>query len=189
VDPAELAEYPLHLVGTRPALRKTGDLQAFSCVFPMGLLQYTQWSDAEVCMEELRRLRKVKGLSQAKLAVMAGLDPSTVSQIETGARRANTRTLERLAAVLGTEVADLFPKGQASLPEMQEYGALLEEKGFPSEQIAAWLAQEERDKEFIARELNEEKSREALIAANPRLRRYYREKQARTDAPPRSKSA
>jgi transcriptional regulator with XRE-family HTH domain len=67
-------------------------------------------------MEELRRLRKEKGLSQAKLAVMAGLDPSTVSQIETGARRANTRTLERLAAVLGTEVADLFPKAQAPLP-------------------------------------------------------------------------
>jgi transcriptional regulator with XRE-family HTH domain len=71
-------------------------------------------------MEELKRLRKVKGLSQAKLAVMAGLDPSTVSQIETGARRANTRTLERLATVLGTEVADLFPKAQAPLPEFEE---------------------------------------------------------------------
>jgi transcriptional regulator with XRE-family HTH domain len=68
-------------------------------------------------MEELRRLRKEKGLSQAKLAVMAGLDPSTVSQIETGARRANTRTLERLAAALGAEVADLFPKAQPRLLE------------------------------------------------------------------------
>src|SRR5215210_4170529 len=71
-------------------------------------------------MEELKRLRKAKGLSQAKLAVMAGLDPSTVSQIETGARRANTRTLERLATVLGTEVADLFPKAQAPPPEFEE---------------------------------------------------------------------
>jgi transcriptional regulator with XRE-family HTH domain len=67
-------------------------------------------------MEELRRLRKAKGLSQAKLAVLADLDPSTVSQIETGARRANTRTLERLAAVLGADVADLFPKVQNALP-------------------------------------------------------------------------
>jgi len=143
-------------------------------------------------MEELRRLRKVKGLSQAKLAVMAGLDPSTVSQIETGARRANTRTLEQLAAVLGTEVADLFPKGQAPLPDMQEYGALLEERGFPREQIAAWLAQEERDKEFITRELeemSEQDFREALIAANPSLRRYYRNNPPRTGEPPRSKSA
>jgi transcriptional regulator with XRE-family HTH domain len=67
-------------------------------------------------MEELKRLRKARGLSQAKLAALADLDPSTVSQIETGARRANTRTLERLAAALGADVADLFPKGQAPLP-------------------------------------------------------------------------
>jgi transcriptional regulator with XRE-family HTH domain len=67
-------------------------------------------------MEELKRLRKARGLSQAKLAALANLDPSTVSQIETGARRANTRTLERLAAALGADVADLFPKGQAPLP-------------------------------------------------------------------------
>jgi transcriptional regulator with XRE-family HTH domain len=67
-------------------------------------------------MEELKRLRKAKGLSQAKLAVLADLDPSTVSQIETGARRANTRTLERLAEALGVEARDLFPKTQAPLP-------------------------------------------------------------------------
>ena len=143
-------------------------------------------------MEELRRLRKEKGLSQAKLAVMAGLDPSTVSQIETGARQANTRTLERLAAVLGAEVADLFPKGQAPLPEMQEYGALLEEKGLPSEQIAAWLAQDERDREFIAREIKKMSPKdllEQLIATSPALRKYYRENQPRTDATARSESA
>jgi transcriptional regulator with XRE-family HTH domain len=67
-------------------------------------------------MEELRRLRKQMGLTQAKLAVRAGLDPSSLSQIETGARQPNTRTLEKLAAVLGVEVADLFPKIQAQLP-------------------------------------------------------------------------
>lgn len=67
-------------------------------------------------MEELRRLRKERGLTQAKLAVQAGLDPSSLSQIETGARRPNTRTLEKLAGVLGVEVADLFPKAQSSLP-------------------------------------------------------------------------
>jgi transcriptional regulator with XRE-family HTH domain len=67
-------------------------------------------------MVELKRLRKARGLSQAKLAALADLDPSTVSQIETGARRANTRTLERLAVALGADVADLFPKGQAPLP-------------------------------------------------------------------------
>ncbi len=70
-------------------------------------------------MEELRRLRKERGLTQAKLAVQAGLDPSSLSQIETGARRPNTRTLEKLAGVLGVEVADLFPKVQSPLPDFE----------------------------------------------------------------------
>ena len=60
----------------------------------------------------MRRLRKQRGLTQAKLAVQAGLDPSSLSQIETGARQPNTRTLEKLARVLGVEVVDLFPKAQ-----------------------------------------------------------------------------
>ena len=66
-------------------------------------------------MEELRRLRKQRELTQAQLAVRAGLDPSSLSQIETGARHPTTRTLEKLAGVLDVEVADLFPKGQAQL--------------------------------------------------------------------------
>jgi transcriptional regulator with XRE-family HTH domain len=67
-------------------------------------------------MEELRRLRREKKLSQAKLAALADLDPSTVNQLETGTRRANMRTLEKLAGVLGVDVGDLFPKVQAPLP-------------------------------------------------------------------------
>jgi transcriptional regulator with XRE-family HTH domain len=67
-------------------------------------------------MEELRRLRREKKLSQAKLAALADLDPSTVNQLETGTRRANMRTLEKLAGVLGVDVGDLFPKVQAQLP-------------------------------------------------------------------------
>jgi transcriptional regulator with XRE-family HTH domain len=67
-------------------------------------------------MEELRRLRKQRGMTQAKLAVLADLDPSSLSQIETGARHPTTRTLEKLAGVLGVEVRDLFPLGQAPLP-------------------------------------------------------------------------
>lgn len=99
-------------------------------------------------MEELRRLRKARGLSQAKLAALADLDPSTVSQIETGARRANTRTLERLAAALGAEVADLFPKGQAPLPledgklmgrpEVQEW--LREQGHMDRDEFLSWAA-------------------------------------------------
>lgn len=86
-------------------------------------------------MEELKRLRKARGLSQAKLAALADLDPSTVSQIETGARRANTRTLERLAEALGTKVADLFPKGQAALP-------LEDRKYMDRPEVHSWLREQ-----------------------------------------------
>ena len=73
-----------------------------------------------------------------------------------------------------------------------EYGGLLKEKGAPREQIAAWLAQDERDKEFISRELEKmspKDLREQIIAISPSLRRYYRENPPRADAPVRSESA
>ena len=144
--------------------------------------------------QEIRRLREKKEWSQAKLGVLAGTGPSGISQIETGRRNPSAATLERIAKALGVEVRDLFPLGQAPLPDMQEYGALLEERGFPSEQIAAYLAQNERDEEFIRRELEKMSAKdilEALIAspAARRLREYYRENQPQTDAPRRSESA
>jgi transcriptional regulator with XRE-family HTH domain len=90
-------------------------------VFFQGFLYNTEHEVyAEMPMNELRRLRKAKRLSQAKLAALADLDPSTVNQIETGARQPNTRTLEKLAAVLGVGVGDLYPKAQAPLPLEEE---------------------------------------------------------------------
>jgi transcriptional regulator with XRE-family HTH domain len=141
---------------------------------------------------EVKRLRESRRWSQSRLAVEAKMSVSGVSMIENGHRNLSTATLAKLAEALGVEVGDLFPKGQAPLPEMQDYGVLLEEKGFPREQIAAWLAAEEHDKEFIARELekmSEQDFREALIATNPTLRKYYRENDPRTDASPQSRSA
>jgi transcriptional regulator with XRE-family HTH domain len=86
-------------------------------------------------MEELRRLRKQRGLTQAKLAVQAGLDPSSLSQIETGARQPNTRTLEKLAGVLGVEVVDLFPKAQ-------EAPRPLEQPPMASPEVRDWLIEQ-----------------------------------------------
>ena len=66
-------------------------------------------------MERLRRMRTEKGLSQARLAARAGLDPSTVNQIERGAREASPATLRKLADALDVGIADLLeeasPKG------------------------------------------------------------------------------
>jgi transcriptional regulator with XRE-family HTH domain len=94
-------------------------------------------------MEELRRLRREKKLSQAKLAALADLDPSTVNQLETGTRRANMRTLEKLAGVLGVEVADFFPKDQIPLP--LEDGPWLEELHATAGCRTDWLIKPEAE--------------------------------------------
>ena len=52
------------------------------------------------------------------LAGAAGMGVSGVSQIETGARNPSAATLAKIAEALGVEVADLFPKGQAPLPNV-----------------------------------------------------------------------
>jgi transcriptional regulator with XRE-family HTH domain len=59
-------------------------------------------------MEQLKRLRTEKGLSQAKLAALADIDPSTVNQIERGAREASPATLRKLAQALDVSIAELL---------------------------------------------------------------------------------
>jgi transcriptional regulator with XRE-family HTH domain len=63
-------------------------------------------------MERIRQLRKERGLSQAKLAVMADMDPATLNRLERGTGNPNLKTLERVAEALEVEVADFFPKTQ-----------------------------------------------------------------------------
>jgi transcriptional regulator with XRE-family HTH domain len=66
-------------------------------------------------MEELRRLRKERGLTQRGLAEASGVDPATISLVENGKRRPHLETLDSLAMALGVEVTDLIPKAEPSL--------------------------------------------------------------------------
>ena len=145
-------------------------------------------------MEALRRIRTMHGMNQVDLAEASGVAQNTISEIELGKREARPGTLKKLAAALGVEIADLFeearPLAQAP-PETREYGAILEEMGFPREQIESWQAQEERDNEAIARTLENMSAKDLLelrMSINPALRRYYRDNPPRKDAP-RSESA
>jgi transcriptional regulator with XRE-family HTH domain len=70
--------------------------------------------------EEVRRRRERLGLTGAQLAGRAGLAPSAVSQIETGKRTPNSASVIKLATALGTGVGDLYPKGQAPLPDFDD---------------------------------------------------------------------
>ncbi|MBA3425079.1 MAG: helix-turn-helix transcriptional regulator [Rubrobacter sp.] len=67
--------------------------------------------------EAVRRRREELRLTGAQLAEKAGMAPSAVSQIETGKRTPSSSSVVKLAAALSVEVGDLFPKGQASLPD------------------------------------------------------------------------
>lgn len=53
----------------------------------------------------IRDLRKLKGISQAKLGVMIGAEQSYIQRLESGSRRINTDHLAKLAAALGVPVS------------------------------------------------------------------------------------
>ena len=99
--------------------------------------------------QEIKRLREARGWIQAKLAVEAGMAPSAVNQIENGKRSPSANSLNKLAAALEVEVGDLFPKGQAPLPDLEERRASLQSWiGFVRHLAARWEAEvEEREAE------------------------------------------
>jgi transcriptional regulator with XRE-family HTH domain len=59
-------------------------------------------------MEQLKRLREARGLSQTKLAARADVNPATVNQIEGGKRTASPATLHKLAAALDVSLYELL---------------------------------------------------------------------------------
>ncbi len=62
-------------------------------------------------MDELRRIRKLRGLTQDELARTTGVNASSICQIEKGRRAASLYTLEALADALDCEIRDLIPPG------------------------------------------------------------------------------
>ena len=68
-------------------------------------------STMEVDVEKLRELRINRGLSQRRLADLAGVANTSVWKIEQGGG-ANPATLKKLADVLGVRPVDLLKKGR-----------------------------------------------------------------------------
>jgi transcriptional regulator with XRE-family HTH domain len=58
--------------------------------------------------ENVRRLRKTKGISQEELALDAGMKRSYLSDLERGTRNPSVRALGRLAEALGVEPEQLL---------------------------------------------------------------------------------
>jgi transcriptional regulator with XRE-family HTH domain len=64
----------------------------------------------EVLALNLRKLRRVKGLSQEELAHLAEIDRTYISALERSVYAASIDVLDRLARVLGVEAADLLTR-------------------------------------------------------------------------------
>ena len=57
----------------------------------------------------IQRLRQQRGLSQERLAELAGKSTKHIGEIERGRANVKLDTLARIAAALAVDVADLFP--------------------------------------------------------------------------------
>lgn len=61
--------------------------------------------------ENIKRIRKEKGITQKALAEKMHVDPSMISQWENTKDPAKYETLQRIAGALGVSVYDLYPAG------------------------------------------------------------------------------
>jgi transcriptional regulator with XRE-family HTH domain len=78
-------------------------------------------------VDRIRHARRRLGLSQEELAKASGVSAATIVQAELGNRRPQGRTLRKLAAALGVEVADLlegeeaYPKAERSARSLRKF--------------------------------------------------------------------
>ena len=63
--------------------------------------------------QALRELRAERGVSQERLALLAGLDRTYVSGIERGERNPSLANLLKLADALGVQLSDLAVRAEA----------------------------------------------------------------------------
>jgi transcriptional regulator with XRE-family HTH domain len=58
--------------------------------------------------ENIKSLRKQKGLTQMDLSAICNMDKPNIVRIETGRTNPTTKTLKIIADALGVKVSDLF---------------------------------------------------------------------------------
>jgi transcriptional regulator with XRE-family HTH domain len=71
--------------------------------------------------DRLRELRTERGLTLAEVAAAAGMDASTLSRLESGARRLTLDHLPPLARALGIRVDDLLAAPEAEDPRVRPH--------------------------------------------------------------------
>lgn len=79
-------------------------------------------------MNRLKSIRKSKGISQAKLAEMAGLSPSVIAMIETGDRTGSVETWQKISIALNVEMSELVEQPKNGV--IDSFVQRLVEEGF-----------------------------------------------------------
>jgi transcriptional regulator with XRE-family HTH domain len=79
----------------------------------------------EVFVQNLKKFRKIEGISQLKLATLCDTDVSYIGQIEMGKRFPSIKLIEKMAKALDIEAYRLF-MGESGL----QYGDLDENEDF-----------------------------------------------------------
>lgn len=69
----------------------------------------------EVLARNLRALRQARGLSQEELAHQADIDRTYISALERSVYNASIDVVDRLAAALGVEAAELLRRSRSEL--------------------------------------------------------------------------
>ncbi|MNW47178.1 HTH-type transcriptional regulator PuuR [compost metagenome] len=64
--------------------------------------------------EQVRRIRKSRGMTQERLADLSGLSFSYISDVERGTRNISLESLGRIIEALGTKPAQLFAEPASS---------------------------------------------------------------------------
>ena len=65
---------------------------------------------AKIIGQRIRNYRTQKGLSQEKLAVLAGCHPTYIGQLERGEKNATLESVEKIASAMDISLSELFDK-------------------------------------------------------------------------------
>lgn len=65
---------------------------------------------AKIIGQRIRNYRTQKGLSQEKLAELAGCHPTYIGQLERGEKNATLESVEKIASAMNISLSELFDK-------------------------------------------------------------------------------
>ena len=65
---------------------------------------------AKIIGQRIRKKKKKKGLSQEKLAELAGCHPAYIGQLERGEKNATLESVEKIASAMDISLSELFDK-------------------------------------------------------------------------------